>query len=121
MSRRWRNFMNSLARHIAIATCILAAPAVASAQSISNLSVADQRFFVVGVVPVVGNGVVGGVAVDAKGAVEQAKEQDVVALRDARRGAEEGLAGDVAKPSKLRKISLRRLESLVEQHASQNK
>ena len=33
----------------------------------------------------------------------------------------EGLAGDITKPSKLRKISLRRLDALLAEHVSQNK
>jgi hypothetical protein len=71
-------------------------------------------------IPVVGNGGVGGVAIDAHGAIEQADRLDVVALRDARRAALEGLASDITKPSQLRKISLRRLDALVAQHVSRN-
>jgi hypothetical protein len=70
---------------------------------------------------VVGNGAVGGVAIDATGAIEQAEQRDVVALRTARRAALEGVAGDVNQPSELRKISLRRLDTLLAEHASQNK
>jgi hypothetical protein len=72
-------------------------------------------------VPVVGNGAVGGVAIDAKGLIDEAEQRDVVALRDARRAALSGLAADITKPSQLRKISLRRLDALLAGHKSQNK
>jgi len=111
--------MNSLIRIVVVSTCIMGGHALAHAQS--SISVASQRPFVVGVVPVVGNGAVGGVAVDASGAIEQAEERDVAALRDARRAALDGLAGDINQPSELRKISLRRLDALLALHASQNK
>ncbi|MBA3482852.1 MAG: DUF1598 domain-containing protein [Pirellulales bacterium] len=119
MSRRRMESMYYLIRFIVVSTCILGGHALAHAQS--TLSEASLRPFVVGVVPVVGNGAVGGVAIDAKGAIDEAEQRDVVALRNARRAAQGGLAGDVTKPSKLRKISLRRLDALLAQHASQNK
>jgi hypothetical protein len=72
-------------------------------------------------VPVVRNGSVGGVAIDATGAVEQAEPRDVLTLRNARLAALNGLAGDVTRASKLRKISLRRLDATLAQHAAQNK
>jgi hypothetical protein len=93
--------------------------AVAQAQSF--IGAGTQRPFVVGVVPVVGNGAVGGVAIDAKGAIEQAERRDLAALRDARRSAMTGLAADISKRSKLRKISLRRLDALLAGHVSENK
>ena len=102
--------MHFLIHFVVVSTCIIGGQALAHAQSVSFT---EQRPFVVGVVPVVGNGAVGGVAIDAKGAIEQAEERDVVALRDARRAALTGLAGDVTRPSKLRKISLRRLDALL--------
>jgi hypothetical protein len=110
--------MHSLIRFIIVSTCIVRGHLLARGQSISF---ADQRPFVVGVVPVAGNGAVGGVAVDAAGAIELAEDRDVVALRNARRASLEGLWGDVFKPSDLRKISLRRLDVLLAHHASQNK
>ena len=87
----------------------------------ASIGEVTQQPFVVGVVPVVGNGAVGGVAIDAHGVMAKAEERDVVALRDARRNALSGLAGDVTKRSELRKISLRRLDDLLAQHVSQNK
>ena len=120
MSRpRWES-LSFLTRFTAVATCVLGGHALAQGPP-SSLSVASLRPFVVGVVPVVGNGAVGGVAIDATGAIEQAEQRDVAALRTARRAALEGVAGDVNQPSELRKISLRRLDALLAQHASQNK
>ncbi len=118
MSRRRMESTRFLIHFVVLSTCIVGGDAVAHAQSVSEVT---QRPFVVGVVPVVGNGVVGGVAIDANGAIEQAEQLDVVALRDARRAALAGLAGDIAKPSALRKISLRRLDTLLAEHVSQNK
>lgn len=93
----------------------------AAAQFPSSIGAVTQQPFVVGVVPVAGNGAVGGVAIDANGVMAQAEVRDLVALRDARRNAMSGLAGDVTKRSELRKISLRRLDALVARHVSQNK
>jgi hypothetical protein len=87
----------------------------------SFIGAGTQTPFVVGVVPVVGNGAVGGVAIDAKGAVDEAERRDLAALRDARRSAMSGLAADVSEPSELRKISLRRLDALLARHVSENK
>jgi hypothetical protein len=69
----------------------------------------------------VSNGAVGGVAIDAQGVIEQAEQRDRVALRDARRAALSGRASDINKPSQLRKISLRRLDAQLAQHANQQK
>jgi hypothetical protein len=117
-SARRMESMYYLIRFIVISICAMGGHALGHVQS---LSFAEQQPFVVGVVPVVGNGAVGGVAVDANGAIERAKQRDLIELRDARRAALEGLAGEIAKPSKLRKISLRRLDVLLAAHASQNK
>jgi hypothetical protein len=92
-----------------------------AAHAQSSISSVELRPFVVGVVPVVGNGAVGGVAIDARGVIERAEQRDVAALRDARRSAISGVAADIAKPSKLRKISLRRLDALIAQLINQNK
>ena len=59
----------------------------AAAQFQGSIGNVTQQPFVVGVVPVVGNGAVGGVAIDAKGVMAKVEERDVVALRDARRNA----------------------------------
>src|SRR6478752_828164 len=88
----------------------------ATAKAQSSIGDVTLRPFVVGVIPVVNNGVVGGVAIDANGVMDKAEERDVVALREARRNAISGLAGDVTKRSKLRKISLGQLDKLLAQH-----
>src|SRR4051812_6636450 len=93
----------------------------AVAQAQGSISEVSQRPFVVGVIPVVGNGGVGGVAIDANGVMAKAEERDVVALRDARRDAISALAGDVSKRSALRKISLCRLDTVLARHVSENK
>jgi hypothetical protein len=94
----------------------------AAARAQGSVSEVTQRPFVVGVIPVVGaGGGVGGVAIDADGVVGNAEERDVVALRDARRDAMSGLAGDVTKKSSLRKLSLRRLDALLACYASEDK
>jgi hypothetical protein len=93
----------------------------AAAQFQAGIGEVTQQPFVVGVVPVVANGAVGGVAIDANGVLAKAHERDVVALRDARRNAMSGLAPDVTKTSALRKISLRRLDALLARHVSQNR
>jgi hypothetical protein len=111
--------MELVVHFVAVAICLVGGSAVAHAQSF--IGAGGQRPFVVGVVPVVGNGAVGGIAIDAKGAVEQAQRRDLAALRDARLSAMTGLAGDVTKRSELRKISLRRLDALLAQHVSENK
>jgi hypothetical protein len=114
----WRQQTNLLVQFVVI-SCIVGHHAVAHAQA--SIGAVTQRPFVVGVVPVVGNGVVGGVAIDANGVVEQAEQRDVAALRDARRDATSGLAAEITRPSELRKISLRRLDALVAQYATGNK
>lgn len=96
---------------------LLGGRALVHAQS---LSFSEQRPFVVGVAPVVGNGAVGGVAIDANGIIRRAEHRDRVDLRDVRTAALEGLTEDLAKPTKFRKISLRRLDMLLAAHASQN-
>jgi hypothetical protein len=111
-----RQRMEFLAQFVAVSTCLIGGHPVVHAQS--AIGEVTQRPFVIGVVPVVGNGAVGGVAVDANGVIEQAEQRDVAALRDARRAAVSGLAADIAKPSELRKVSLRRLDALLAQHVS---
>ncbi len=119
MSRRSSISSHSLTRVVLLAACLVGSQD--SAHSQSSLSESSLRPFVVGVVPVVGNsGAVGGVAIDAHGVIDEADQRDVLALRDARRAALEGIAGDVARPSKLRKISLRRLAALLAAHVSRN-
>ena len=124
MSRSRIQSLGLLAGLIVLSTCVVGGPPAAHSQGVTF---ADQRPFVIGLIPVVGRGgpfgggAVGGVAIDAQGVIGEADEGDVVALRDAQRAALERVAGDVARPSKLRKISLRGLERRLAQHASQHK
>ena len=80
----------------------------------------EQRPFVVGVVPVVSGRSVGGVAVDSNGVISRADTRDLAALRDAHRATLQGYSDDVGRPSKLRKVSLRRLDAILAQHADGN-
>ena len=66
-----------------------------------------RRPFVVGVLPVVGNGVVGGVLIDSKGIVSLADQDRIGQLRAVREKAAKKISGDLTQPSKLRKLSLR--------------
>ncbi|HMO84783.1 MAG TPA: DUF1598 domain-containing protein [Lacipirellulaceae bacterium] len=88
----------------------------AHAQSVDFV---DQRPFVIGMMPVVRGGAVGGVAVNARGEIDRAQQRDVDALRAARQEALPGAAGDVAAASQLRKVSLRRLDAALARHATQ--
>jgi hypothetical protein len=117
MSRQRMQSMHFLIRIVVVSVCIVGGRAVVHAQSVNYT---EQRPFVVGVVPEVGNGTDGGVAIDTNGAIEQAEQRDVVALCDARRAALSRLVGDITKRSELRKISLHRLNTLMAQHVSQN-
>ncbi|WP_428308798.1 DUF1598 domain-containing protein [Lacipirellula sp.] len=110
--------MSPIIRLIVALAFFLSGLAIVHAQAINF---AEERPFVIGVVPVVGNGAVGGVVVDADGTIQRAEQRDEAALLDARRAALDGLAGDIAKPAKLRKVSLRRLDALLASHAGQNK
>lgn len=117
MSRQRSRSTSLIPRLVLLAACATAGQAHAQ----QGISLTDQRPFVIGIVPVVGGGAVGGIAVDAQGAIEQAEQRDGNALGAARRAALNGLAGDLARPSKLRKISLRRLDAVLAQLASQHK
>lgn len=91
-------------------------PCLALAQSISF-----QEFspFVMGLIPVVRNGAVGGVSIDAAGVVRRSTEDDEGALHAAWLNALPGAPDDVNRISPLRKISLRRLERALSQAARQ--
>lgn len=117
LSRRM-DMMRTLSRLVIILACVTGGRSHVLGQSINFT---EQRPFVVGVVPVVGNRSVGGIAVDSSGAIARAEANDLAALRDARRSALDGRPMELRGPSKLRKISLRRLDSLLAQYATQGK
>jgi hypothetical protein len=77
------------------------------------VSAVTQRPFVIGFIPVVGNGVVGGVAIDAKGVISKIEQDELGRLRAAREKALQPVSTDLARPSELRKVSLRMLEQTI--------
>lgn len=101
--------------HIAFTITFLIATIASSSLAYAQGSIRSggRRPFVIGVVPTVGNGVVGGVLVDAKGVVSRADEDRVGQLRAAREKALQALSDDLTQTSQLRKISLRGLERAI--------
>src|SRR6476659_6557107 len=88
-------------------------PSPAAAQIVSS---GEIRPFVVGLVPVIGNsGVVGGISIDAKGAVSRSNVETLGRLRDLRLQALATIDSDVAAVSPMRKISLRGLSVAIQQ------
>jgi hypothetical protein len=93
------------------------------APAAGQASIGVQEFspFVLALIPVVRNGAVGGISVDAQGMLRAAEPGDIERLREAWRQALPGVDGPVATASPLRKISLRRLErALGERHRQGN-
>src|SRR3954451_21381458 len=86
-------------------------PEQACAQSVAF---SEVRPFVVGVVPVVGPGGVGGVSIDAAGVVARSDRDALGKLRELRARAIAAGDSDLAAASKLRKISLQRLQQAIE-------
>jgi uncharacterized protein DUF1598 len=96
--------------------CIGAATSYWPASVIAQIGDAELRPFVVGVLPVVGpGGAVGGVSIDARGAVSVSTVEAHGRLREARLRALMPIDSDVAAVSPLRKISLRRLIAALDQ------
>lgn len=100
-----------------IAAIILALPPrQLSAQVVQGVASGGLRPFVIGFEPVVGpNGAVGGVAIDADGVIARAEREESARLREARGNALLPVSREIAATSKLRKVSLRRLEATVAQ------
>ena len=93
---------------LALATCF--PPAIAEAQIGSG----RVRPFVTGIIPVVGSrGQVGGVIVDAKGAVLANPVIQAPALQRQRQQALAAQSTELQRASKLRKVSLRRLQLAI--------
>src|SRR5436305_114744 len=88
----------------------LIAPAGAQSVALSEI-----RPFVVGIVPVVGPGGVGGVAIDAAGVVSKSEAGALDKLREARAGALRRVDSKLEAASPLRKISLRGLQAAIEE------
>jgi len=79
-----------------------------------GIAVGQTRPFVIATIPVVGNGVVGGVAVDGQGIVSRAKVDKQLQL--ARLQVDKINRGSIESASKLRKVSLRGLQRLLQEH-----
>src|SRR5688572_5754507 len=93
--------------------CLVAASS-AEAQFVSNTQIEP---FVVGIIPVVGrSGAVGGVSIDAAGVLSRSSVDASNQLREARQRALAPIDSDLAATSALRKISLRRLSTAIDEH-----
>src|SRR4051812_4669984 len=95
----------------------LALAALAPLSSASHGQIADVelRPFVVGVMPVVGaGGAVGGVSIDARGAVSTSTVEVRGRLREARLRALTAIDSEALAISPMRKISLRRLIAAID-------
>jgi hypothetical protein len=78
--------------------------------------------FVVGIIPVIGpGGGVGGVSIDADGAISRTERDESGRLRELRMRAMGEVPADVARESKMRKVSLARLEALIVRHIDEKK
>jgi len=89
--------------------------ALAQGSGAAQVSSVTLRPFVIGWVPVVNGGAVGGVLIDAAGVVARADVDEIGRLREARNKALQPIDGDLAKASTLRMVSLRRLEAAIAQ------
>ncbi len=75
----------------------------------------ELRPFVVGLIPVVGNGAVGGVSIDAGGVLARSDIDAAGRLREARLRALSPIDSDLAATSPCRKVSLRRLSAAIDE------
>ncbi len=98
---------------LALLVVLAVRPAVAQAQA--SFGVVTLRPFVTSVIPVVNNGVVGGVSVDVEGVLSRSEADAMGRLREERLRALEPMGDEVVEPSKLRKISLRALEAAIDE------
>jgi len=79
------------------------------------VSFGQQRPFVIGWIPVVGpGGAVGGVSIDAQGVIDRCDVELTGKLRDARLKALSPVSADLAKDSRLRKVSLHGLTAALD-------
>jgi hypothetical protein len=105
----------SLRYHSSCAVLLLIALSTSPAWS-QFVGDTEIRPFVVGIVPVVGNsGRVGGISIDAAGAVSRSNVETLGRLRDARLKALSVTDSDLNSASSLRKISLRRLSAALQE------
>jgi hypothetical protein len=114
-------FFRSTFNHsvVAFLSLVFAVGASARAQFVGDTEI---RPFVIGIVPVVGNsGRVGGISIDAAGAVSRSDIDTLGRLRDARLKALSVTDTDINTASPLRKISLRRLSTALQEKITSRK
>src|SRR5437764_14009618 len=92
---------------------LLAWAAVAAPAAAQSVALSEIRPFVVGIVPVIGPGGVGGVSIDAAGVVSKSDVDTLARLRAARAGALSRIDSKLETASPLRKISLRGLQAAL--------
>jgi hypothetical protein len=109
------NSRRSSLRVAALSGLLLAALFGGAERACGQASVGDVSIspFVIGYRTIVNNGAVGGVSIDAKGVVNRAEVDALGDLKQERLKALQEVPGDLNRPSKLRKVSLRRLEAAV--------
>jgi hypothetical protein len=101
---------------VSVALIVWAACFCRAALAQGGIAFTQQRPFVIGFVPVVGaGGAVGGVSIDAQGAVARSDVDQTRMLRDARLKALQELSAELTASSRMRKLSLRGLAKAIEQ------
>ena len=100
---------------VSLATWILSALQMeAQTASVSSVTL---RPFVTGMIPVIGrNGAIGGVMVNAAGVVRRAEVSDAASLREGWRRARKPLPVELSRETKMRMVSLRKLERAIARH-----
>src|SRR5690242_1461245 len=114
MEFSWR----SAARLLPLGVLLLMPLDEAPAQFVGS---GEIRPFVVGVVPVVGRGGVGGVSIDAHGVVSRSDVESLGRLRDARLKALAPIDSEMQAASPLRKVSLRHLQAAIDERRKSNR
>src|SRR5882672_1261216 len=92
---------------------LLAWAAIAAPVAAQSVALSEIRPFVVGIVPVVGPGGVGGVSIDAAGVVSKSDVDTLEKLRAARAGALSRVDSKPQTACPLRKISLRAVQAAL--------
>ncbi len=110
MRREMRRLSAPLLLSWAVGLALIATQA-ANGQFTGNF---ELRPFVVGLIPIVGNGAVGGVSIDAAGVLARSDLDTVGRLREARLNALSPIDSELAATSRCRKISLRRLSAAID-------
>jgi len=111
--------MRALKRAVLSWTCLASVVVLMStldalSQNVGSVSSVSLRPFVVSWTPVIGrNGAIGGVSIDAGGVVSRVTRDDTAMLSDAWLKASKPVAVELNRPSRLRKVSLTRLEAAL--------